>query len=192
MRAAWISTSLARCYVSFAPAVITWSCMRKTNHTPNFLPPWCLPRVEPSVLSWESAQGPRSASSFQSLPHRAIQAPIALARQFQAPKVGGATAAVECSKLSRSNQRFAVFAEDVAEEESSNAANSTSSTFLVLETIFEENSDDLETDDSDSVCSHLSDTTDDDFESVIHISPGKNEINNSLILFLLAFTLSVH
>lgn len=38
-RAAWISTSLARYCDSFAPAVITWSCMRKTNHTPNFLPP---------------------------------------------------------------------------------------------------------------------------------------------------------
>lgn len=86
-------------------------------------------------------------------------------------------------ELSRSNQRFAVFAEDVADDEQSNAANSTSSTFLVLETIFEENSDDLETDDSESVSSHLSDTTDDDFESVIHITPGRNKNTKIFINF---------
>jgi hypothetical protein len=92
-------------------------------------------------------------------------------------------------ELSRSNQRFAVFAEDVAEDEPSNAANSASSTFLVLETIFEENSDDLETDDSDSICSHLSDTTDDDFESVIHVSPGRNKVK-ILVNFLPPFSLT--
>jgi len=70
---------------------------------------------------------------------------------------------------------FDLFAEDVADEQNS-AANGSTSSFLVLETIFEENSDDLETEDSASVSSNESDTSDsdDDFESVIHISPGKN------------------
>ncbi|CAB3371480.1 Hypothetical predicted protein [Cloeon dipterum] len=57
-------------------------------------------------------------------------------------------------------------------EETSGANNS--STFVVLETIFEENSDDLQSTDSEVDCSYKSDNSsdEDDFESVIHISPG--------------------
>ncbi|XP_059479890.1 uncharacterized protein LOC132199301 isoform X2 [Neocloeon triangulifer] len=68
---------------------------------------------------------------------------------------------------------------DVADEPSSAGANTTS-TFAVLETIFEENSDDLQSTDSEVDCSYKSDdSSDDDFESVIHVSPGESSDSGS-------------